>query len=108
MGRARPQGPGDHRISIPMPPIRIPAKPAVNTLLDPTRRSSRVQAKDPAMMAEACLLGQLTDPDLRDLAIAKMEGNTSQEIAQRFGCSVRAIERRPRLVRKTWKEERLQ
>ena len=44
-----------------------------------------------AIMAEECqrLLGQLTDPNLRALAVAKMEGYTNQEIAQRSGCSLR-------------------
>ena len=59
------------------------------------------------MMAEECqrLLGQLTDPDLRAFAVAKMEGYTNSEIARRFGCSVRTIERRLRLIRKKWQQE---
>jgi DNA-directed RNA polymerase specialized sigma24 family protein len=60
-----------------------------------------------AIMAEECqrLLGRLTDPDLRALAVAKMEGYTNQEIAQRSGCSVRTVERRLHLIRKMWQHE---
>ncbi len=60
-----------------------------------------------AMMAEECqrLLERLADPDLRALAAAKMEGYTNEEIAQRFDCSVRTIERRLRLIRKNWQQE---
>lgn len=62
-----------------------------------------------AIMAEECqrLLRQLTDPDLRALAVAKMEGYTNKEIAQRSGCSVRTIERRLHLIRKKWQQEQL-
>ncbi len=58
-----------------------------------------------AMMAEQCrlLLERLDDPDLVALALAKMEGYTNEEIAQRQGFSVRTAERRLRLIRKKWK-----
>lgn len=57
-----------------------------------------------AMMAEQYqrLLERLDDPDLEALAVAKMEGYTNGEIAERSGCSVRTIERRLRLIRKKW------
>lgn len=60
-----------------------------------------------AIMAEECqrLLGQLTQPDLRNLAIAKMEGYTNQEIAERLDCSLRTVERRLHLIRKKWQRE---
>jgi DNA-directed RNA polymerase specialized sigma24 family protein len=59
------------------------------------------------MMAEECqrLLERLADPGLEALAAAKMEGCTNEEIAQRFRCSVRTIERRLRLIRKKWEDE---
>lgn len=62
-----------------------------------------------AMMAEECqrLLERLADPDLQALAAAKMEGYTNEEIAQRFDCSVRTIERRLRLIRRKWQQEQL-
>jgi DNA-directed RNA polymerase specialized sigma24 family protein len=61
-----------------------------------------------AMMAEECgrLLGVLTDPSLRSLAVAKMEGYTNREIAERSDCSLRTVERRLGLIRKKWQQER--
>jgi len=57
-----------------------------------------------AIMAEECrrLLGQLAEADLRTLAVAKMEGYTNREIAERLDCSVRTVERRLQLIRKKW------
>jgi RNA polymerase sigma factor (sigma-70 family) len=60
-----------------------------------------------AMMAEECrrLLERLADPDLQALALAKMEGYTNKEIAQRLECSVRSVERRLHLIRKKWEQD---
>jgi RNA polymerase sigma factor (sigma-70 family) len=60
-----------------------------------------------AIMAEEYqrLLERLADPDLQALAVAKMEGYTNEEMAERFDCSVRTIERRLRLIRKKWQQE---
>ena len=60
-----------------------------------------------AMMAEECqrLLELLDNPSLEELAVAKMEGYTKEEIAERFGCSVRTVERQLRLIRRKWQEE---
>ena len=45
------------------------------------------------------LLELLDDPELRELALGKMEGYTNQEMAERLNCSLRTIERRLRLIR---------
>jgi len=45
------------------------------------------------------LIELLDDPDLRELALGKMEGYTNQEMAERLDCSLRTIERRLRLIR---------
>jgi DNA-directed RNA polymerase specialized sigma24 family protein len=59
-----------------------------------------------AMMAEQCrCLLQRLDPDLRSLAIAKMEGYSNEEIARRWRRSLRTVERRLHLVRRKWEEE---
>ena len=60
-----------------------------------------------AMMVEECrrLLGRLADPDLEALALAKMEGYTNAEIAERWKCSVRTVERSLRLIRKSWQQD---
>jgi DNA-directed RNA polymerase specialized sigma24 family protein len=51
------------------------------------------------------LLGQLDDDGLRSIAVWKMEGLTNREIADRLGCAVPTVERRLRLIRKTWAAE---
>ena len=56
-----------------------------------------------ATMAEeySRLLNSLED-DLQQVALAKMEDCTNQEIADRLDCSVSTIERSLRLIRKIW------
>jgi DNA-directed RNA polymerase specialized sigma24 family protein len=57
-----------------------------------------------AMMAEECdrLLGSLDDDSLRQVALSRMEGYTSDEIADQLGCARRTVARRLDLIRKTW------
>jgi DNA-directed RNA polymerase specialized sigma24 family protein len=59
-------------------------------------------------VAEECrrLLGRLNDPALQSLALLKMEGYTNGELAARLGCGQRTIERKLRLIRTLWKEDR--
>ncbi len=59
-----------------------------------------------AMMAEQCRrLLQCLEPDLQGLALARMEGYSNEEIAQRMRRSVRTVERRLRLIRRKWEKE---
>jgi DNA-directed RNA polymerase specialized sigma24 family protein len=60
-----------------------------------------------AQVAEECrrLLDQLADDELRELAVAKLEGYTNAEIAEKLGCAEVTIERRLRLIRKRWEKE---
>jgi len=60
-----------------------------------------------AILAEECenRLKQLEDDDLRGMAVAKMEGYSNAEIAERFDCSLRTVERRLNLIRRTWERE---
>lgn len=51
------------------------------------------------------LLEALNDETLRAVAIAKMEGYTNQEIAQKLDISVPAIERKLGRIRKIWEKE---
>src|SRR5262245_17966131 len=51
------------------------------------------------------LLTRLGDQQLRDIALAKMEGYTNEEIARRVGCSLATVERRLKLIRKLWEHE---
>ena len=60
-----------------------------------------------AQVSEECgrLLGQL-DVELRAVALCKLEGYTNAEIATRLGCAPATVERRLRLIRSIWSQER--
>jgi DNA-directed RNA polymerase specialized sigma24 family protein len=60
-----------------------------------------------AQFADECrrLLDALKDETLRAVALAKMEGCTNEEIAQRLKCSVPTIERKLARIRKIWRRE---
>jgi DNA-directed RNA polymerase specialized sigma24 family protein len=60
-----------------------------------------------AQVAEECqrLLDGLADPDLKAVAMWKMEGYTIDEIAGKLGCVARTVERKLRLIRSTWEKE---
>ena len=51
------------------------------------------------------LLDLLGNPELATLAIWKMEGYTTNEIAAKAGCVPRTVERRLRLIRRKWETE---
>jgi DNA-directed RNA polymerase specialized sigma24 family protein len=61
-----------------------------------------------ALVADECryLLAVLDDPELRSIALWKMEGYTNAEIAQELGYVTVTIERRLRLIRGIWEQER--
>lgn len=50
------------------------------------------------------LLALLEDPTLQSVAVWKMEGYTSAEIAPRLDCTVRTVERKLRLIRQIWED----
>lgn len=56
------------------------------------------------MVADECrhLLKQLDDDQLSQMALAKLEGYTNDEIAARQDCSIRTVERRLQLIRRKW------
>jgi RNA polymerase sigma factor (sigma-70 family) len=58
-------------------------------------------------MADECkrLLDLLDDPELRQIALWKVEGYTNEEIAARLDCVPRTVERRVRRIRLLWKHE---
>lgn len=59
------------------------------------------------MMQESVeqLFSHLGGGQLRDLAVAKLEGHSNAEIALHFGCSERTIERRLHLIREKYQQE---
>ena len=64
--------------------------------------------------AEAALLNEalerrfqmLKDPDLRQIALWKLEGYTNPEIAARLDCTVRTVERKLERIRTYWETAR--
>jgi DNA-directed RNA polymerase specialized sigma24 family protein len=60
-----------------------------------------------AQAAEECqrLLDRLGDARLEAVAHWRLEGHTVKEIAARFGCSPRTVERKLLLIQGLWAEE---
>jgi DNA-directed RNA polymerase specialized sigma24 family protein len=60
-----------------------------------------------AQVAEECrrLLERLDSPELRDVALRKVEGYGNEEIAAQLGCGLRTVERRLCLIRSIWEQE---
>jgi DNA-directed RNA polymerase specialized sigma24 family protein len=58
-----------------------------------------------AMLAEEfqARLGSLPDESLRQVALWKLEGYSSVEIADRLGCVCRTVDRKLDLIRKVWR-----
>ena len=52
------------------------------------------------------LLAALNDKTLQQIAVSKMEGYTNEELACEFKVSLRSIERKLSLIRRTWEEEK--
>jgi DNA-directed RNA polymerase specialized sigma24 family protein len=62
--------------------------------------------EDAARFADALdhLLGKLDDPTLVEIALRRLKGHTSEEIAGELGTSPRTVDRKLRLVRAIWEE----
>ena len=48
------------------------------------------------------LLGRLKDDQMRHIAVRKLEGFTDTEVAADLGCSLRTVERRLEMIRRSW------
>jgi DNA-directed RNA polymerase specialized sigma24 family protein len=51
------------------------------------------------------LLGLLREETLRQVAVLRMEGYSNEQVAGRLGCSLRSIERKLDLIRRSWELE---
>jgi DNA-directed RNA polymerase specialized sigma24 family protein len=65
---------------------------------------------DPALAAEVAeecerLLSALGDPDLRRVALLRMEGRSVEEVAAAVGCAPRSVKRKLQLIRGIWERE---
>lgn len=60
-----------------------------------------------ALVAEQArrLLEVLSEDDLRQVALLKMESHTDDEIATQLGCARRTVQRKLRLIQSIWGEE---
>jgi RNA polymerase sigma factor (sigma-70 family) len=56
------------------------------------------------MLSETCgaMLGDLEDETLEQIALLKLEGYSNSEIADRYGCSKRTVERKLERIRDKW------
>lgn len=52
------------------------------------------------------LLSLLRDDVLRQIALLRMEGYTNEQVGTQLGCSVRSVERKLDLIRRTWEQEK--
>jgi DNA-directed RNA polymerase specialized sigma24 family protein len=65
---------------------------------------------DPLLAAEVAdecerLLTALGDPDLRRIALLRMEGHSVDEVAAVVGCAPRSVKRKLQLIRSIWERE---
>jgi RNA polymerase sigma factor (sigma-70 family) len=83
-------------------PGEVPGEDNLEQLL--TREPTPEEA---AATADECrrLLGLLEEPELRQIALWKVEGYTNEEIASRLDCVPRTVERKVRRIRLLWQHE---
>jgi RNA polymerase sigma factor (sigma-70 family) len=83
-------------------PGEVPGDQDVTQLL--TREPTPEEA---AEVADECrrLLDSLPGPELRQIALWKVEGYTNEEIAARLDCVSRTVERKVSRIRLLWKHE---
>jgi len=92
----------DFRRSRPIPPSDASGS-------DAPHEAFALEATGPTPAEAAALnealerrLRDLPEPDLRQVALRKLEGYTNSEIAVALECSLRSVERKLSLVRKRW------
>ena len=76
---------------------------------DAPHEAFALEADDPTPAVAAVLnealeqrLRDLPEPDLRQVALMKLEGYTNHEIAEALKCGERSVERKLNLIRKRW------
>jgi DNA-directed RNA polymerase specialized sigma24 family protein len=60
-----------------------------------------------AELAEECdrLLAALGDPELKRVALLRMDGHSVEEVAEQVGCAPRSVKRKLQLIRQIWEGE---
>ena len=51
------------------------------------------------------LLAALGDPDLKRVALLRMDGHSVDEVAETVGCAPRSVKRKLQLIRSIWERE---
>jgi RNA polymerase sigma factor (sigma-70 family) len=89
--------------------VRPLVSPDNHRFTPPHAPSDPIVAADPTPAEAAALnevlerrLQDLREPELRQIAVMKLEGYTNHEIAEALRCSERSIERKLSLIRKRW------
>jgi RNA polymerase sigma factor (sigma-70 family) len=88
---------------------RLPLPPSDGSRSDAPHEAPVPEAAEPTP-AEADALNEalerrlrdLPEPDLRQVALLKLEGSTNREIAEALQCGERSVERKLNLIRKRW------
>ena len=87
------------------------AQPQANAAASPLAEilSHEPSPEFAAQVADECrrLLDLLEDGELQQVALAKMEGYTIEEIAEHLGVVPRTVKRRLQLIRQIWEQELL-
>jgi DNA-directed RNA polymerase specialized sigma24 family protein len=65
---------------------------------------------DPGLAAEVTeecerLLATLEAPELRQVALLRMDGHSVNEVAEKVGCAPRSVKRKLQLIRAIWERE---
>ena len=65
---------------------------------------------DPSLAAEVAdecdrLLAVLEDPELRRVALLRMDGHSVEDVATQMGCAPRSVKRKLQLIRMIWERE---
>jgi len=60
-----------------------------------------------AELAEECdrLLASLANPELKQVALLRMDGHSVEEVAAKIGCHPRSVKRKLQLIRAIWSQE---
>ena len=88
----------------------VPISPTEGGLDDgPTLEKILSQEPSPEMAAEMTeeyrrLLERLGEPELREIAVARMEGCSVEELAVKNHCAPRSIKRKLQLIRSIWEK----
>ncbi len=102
----------ERRVKRGGPGTRVAEPPASEAAADRDLSLSQLIGKEPdpqltMQLAEECqdLLDRLSDTILRAIALWKLEGFTTEEIAVKLDCTTRTVERKLQIIRRHWNRD---